>query len=498
MWFNGKLLKDARSGSLFLDCLDMELKGNTPEKPGYFRGPGYIKQGESGLEFKIYAKELENVDIRAMWTDPGPKAGELFRHEHYYSLFAVDNSGTRWTAGQIKPYPSHSSHPSPSSIVITGSIFELESRHEDDFVYQLNHLTIAVYESVTVPFNTTTNYLKSKGNEEPECFRTASEETEFRAAGCDFTVNMEDGVLLLSAKSAHPFPELLEARVIEALLFVLGRPVWWRESNRSTGNTSRLRLRSRIITPTPIRMKAPFYERFDSIYKNYWRLFALYLEFVVTYEQPEFHPCSAFLLSVSQASSNSAHGYALNLAVAVEGLVKHLHKDQRAKDPDYEKAVEAFKEHVASWPQLDYWANQGGPNRERLIGLTNILNQGSPQDHLYRLAKENKLIKNHVIIWKELRTQAAHSLDNPNSPQLQKLLRDIDTVIVLMYHLLFHVIGYQGPYVDFSTVGYPTRIYPPWRPQPVDSSIESVRAALANLASQVSEEEETSQNRPHP
>lgn len=450
MWTANNLLKDARNGNFVIDCLEMELKGNAPERPVCFRGPGYIKQGTRGLEFKLYAKELENVDMRAKSKT---KEGEVIQHSHLYSLFARDDSGNHWTSSRIAPHFCSPIQPNPSSIVVDGSIFELECRRELDFIHPLNRLRLAIYENITVPFNTSTDYFKSERNEEPELSRSVWDHTNFQAAGCNFTVNNEDGILLLSAESVGPFPELLEARLIEALLFVVGKHFWWRELWQITGQNEILRLRSYVISPTPIRMRAPFYERFDSIYKNYWHLFSLYLEFVVKHDQHDFHPCSALLSTASQGSSNSAYGYALTLAVAVESLVKYLHSDLGVKDLRYKNAVDAFKDYVMSWPQLDQWVNEGGPNRERLIKLPDTLNQVSPQDRLYLLAKKGVLIEGHVDTWKKLRTRTAHVLDDPNSPELQKLLRQIDTVIVLMYHLLFHAIGYQGPYVDFSTVG---------------------------------------------
>ncbi len=33
-------------------------------------------------------------------------------------------------------------------------------------------------------------------------------------------------------------------------------------------------------------------------------------------------------------------------------------------------------------------------------------------------------------------------------------------VEVLFYHLIFHVIGYEGPYTDYASPGCPVRRYP--------------------------------------
>lgn len=458
MSFREEILDMARRGELFLDCHEMELKQNCEERPGIVRGPGYIKQNErGGLEFKIYAKEHENVDLYSRRSaESEPKPGELYQHSHYYTLTAIDFWGNRWTAGRILPKIHSSYHLAPPSTFVTGTFFEIEARHEEDRALVDHYLDLAIYTKVEVPFNTCTIHYES----------VSLDKTVFRAAGCDFTVRQEQDVLLISVQSSDPIPADFETRIIEGLLFVLGQPLAWSESMRKYHCIEHARLRSRISERARVQMKAPIDVRQDA--HKIWVLFDLYLRFIGGTEGPGFHPCSSYLFSVSQASANTVDSFALALAVAVEGLVNTLYKHLGERTARFGEAVSALKDYVLSWPDLDYWGKEADIDRKRLPGLIGNLKHVSPQNRMYLLVESGYLVRSHVDIWKKVRHREAHALDDPTSSRVQEQVRQNDTLIVLVYHLVFHKIGYEGIYSDYSTVGYPPRLYPPRLSQPVD------------------------------
>jgi hypothetical protein len=474
MGFRDEILEAARRGDLFLDCHEMELKQNCDEFPGLVRGPGYIKQNEEGrLEFKIYVQEHENTDrLEGQFGAFGPKPGELFQHQHHYTLTAVDSWANRWTAGRIIPNLSRAYHSDPTYPVVTGTIFEMEASHEEDWSPRDHYLDLAIYEKVEVPFNIVTSYYEAVSGGSPERRRGSADRSVFHAAGCDFVVKAEQDVLLISVESPEPIPAGFETRIIEGLLFVLGKPLAWNESKRRQGRIEHVRLRSRLPKGNPVRMKAPIAVYQDALFQKVWVLFDLYLRFIGKTEGAEFHPCSAYLDSVSQASANSADAFALGLAVAVEGLIRTLYKHLGEKGDRFKEAVGALEAYVLAWPHLEYWSKEAGLNRERLPGLIGNLKHVSPQDRMQLLVADGNIFQNHVDVWKKLRTRKAHALDDPSSPEMQELLRAIDSLIVLVYHLVFHAIGYEGVYFDYSTLGYPPRLYPPRLPQPADPYTE--------------------------
>jgi len=51
-------------------------------------------------------------------------------------------------------------------------------------------------------------------------------------------------------------------------------------------------------------------------------------------------------------------------------------------------------------------------------------------------------------------------LSDEKTPDHQSHFDLINKVTVLLYHLIFYLIGYSGSYSDYGTHGYPNRAYP--------------------------------------
>jgi hypothetical protein len=47
-----------------------------------------------------------------------------------------------------------------------------------------------------------------------------------------------------------------------------------------------------------------------------------------------------------------------------------------------------------------------------------------------------------------------------NEKKLQELIDLIHKVTVLMYHIVFYLIGYRGKFTDYSSLGFPEKTYP--------------------------------------
>jgi len=64
----------------------------------------------------------------------------------------------------------------------------------------------------------------------------------------------------------------------------------------------------------------------------------------------------------------------------------------------------------------------------------------------------------HVKAWSLLRNKTAHA-NTKAAGSTQDLVKLCDVVTVLLYHLIFKAIGYEGHYTDYSEYGYPPRRY---------------------------------------
>jgi hypothetical protein len=110
---------------------------------------------------------------------------------------------------------------------------------------------------------------------------------------------------------------------------------------------------------------------------------------------------------------------------------------------------------------------------QRLEGTLGGMANEPPSDRMYRLVPTGHANVTHIAAWKRLRNKFVHpkenSIQNLNSSELQELLDLIYKVTVLMYHIVFYLIGYKGKYTDYAELGFPERVYPLSPPQSSDA-----------------------------
>ena len=96
------------------------------------------------------------------------------------------------------------------------------------------------------------------------------------------------------------------------------------------------------------------------------------------------------------------------------------------------------------------------------------------------VAAQGGAVTAHVKAWQELRNKQVHPsvgpLDNPASRDFQEQLDLVHQVTVLMYHIVFHLIGYRGKYTDYATLNFPNRDYPPSGP-PANNPVAPSKSA---------------------
>ena len=96
-----------RIGTLDLDCTKIALRQRKNDGPR-FEGPGYIRQIDGALMFKLYVDKRENADLSVIWQLPAAGLGTgLFHDDDFYDLTATSVEGTHWSAARIvAPRPS--------------------------------------------------------------------------------------------------------------------------------------------------------------------------------------------------------------------------------------------------------------------------------------------------------------------------------------------------------------------------------------------------------
>jgi hypothetical protein len=183
--------------------------------------------------------------------------------------------------------------------------------------------------------------------------------------------------------------------------------------------------------------------------KYHRRLFEHYLQHVLDYDKPR-HPLWGQLNELYEASTGSfIDGYALSLAVAVEGLVQREFPGLGGLTPQQKHQVKAAQEHMKLW-------NGDVKLKQRIEGAISQLHYSRAGDKLRALVNSGAISEEMNTAWRKLRNALAHG----SSPKGGRFVELLYRVKVLFYHLIFHAIGYKGPYMDYGSLGWPVKWYP--------------------------------------
>jgi hypothetical protein len=132
----------------------------------------------------------------------------------------------------------------------------------------------------------------------------------------------------------------------------------------------------------------------------------------------------------------------------VEGITGLLQGPQSRDESlvdDIQKAVEVTR-------HADFPAGL----KPRIVGAIQSMAKPRARDHLEALVKQGALPAEHLDAWKALRHASAHAAA-PEGDWVLPTIEKSAIVLALYYRLVFLLIGYQGPYTDYSERGWPER-----------------------------------------
>jgi hypothetical protein len=459
------VLQAMRRGQLEIDVAEMELQQDVEDGPRIYRGPGRIFQDADGrIMFRLYVIDGPELDPSDFSHEADLAPGSFLEAHHYYILRARDYEGQTWSAKRIRPSVFSGSE---GDVNVSGSIQILRLERDRGCTLESFLLTLAIYENVEFPCNSQTIITTRVARREWKKSSSLNV-ARFRAAGIEFVLYHEGDVSFVRAESNRAFPEHVEVRIVESLLFVLGRPLWWRESVRRSGSIETVELRSPIAKARPVRLQRPIDPQHDAFGVSTWHLFDRYLRFIQNHGKPTFHPISKRILSACEASLGSPGDSALAICVAIEGLRNDFIKIGALKLRSsrlLEASVDEIREFLLSAPEKTRkrW-EKAGINEARLKSLIGGLKNISPQSHFYALANRGWVTSRLVDTWRPLRTSRAHALNRKakeSSEELRELVRHRADVLILMYQLVFWAIKYRGSFTNYSEHGWPPQLYPP-------------------------------------
>lgn len=445
-------IESFRQGSFEVDCPDMELK-QRKDDGAVWQGSGYIKQGADGrLTYKLYAKSsLASGGLPELATFKTVRPGKLFNDEIYCDLTAKSIQGDTWAATRI--FPSFNSNIETNDIVFFGQLDVI--RVDSPGHHPNNYHRLHFFEELEVPL-----YLMSETDRNGAKYYTL-DRVEFDVGDMKFEVRRRKGSgdTVLEVTCENAFRPWVHLRIQEALQFITARSIQWRARVEAGPEVFVLELSSPVRKSPKTSFKPPISPGSPEFRSHGWRLFGCFLTFVAARTHgTQWNPVAYHLHSARESTANSIDAGAVGVSVALEAIAS-LAATQH--DPAMLERIQAFRKHIN-----EHLSKQGefAGLAPRLDSMLINWTKKRPQDTLHELAKRGLIQRQYIKSWTDLRNRHVHptlaDLTAPSQADYQNVLDNTHRVEVLIYQIIFHLLGYNGPFTDYGADGFPGGIYP--------------------------------------
>lgn len=252
--------------------------------------------------------------------------------------------------------------------------------------------------------------------------------------------------LMVENESADGSPFEIVHAVAQAFGFVLGRRVWV-QGLEDVRTDREIRELYRYREVTAASLPSPLGER--SVYaQNVETLLGKTIDFFLT---KQGRKVAQILDLCWDTVDNDFNTRIALVSISVESLLRLASEGHPEKDSSY---TPADRDALLSWVE-----GAGSSLTERFLkrvhGFINALSQRRPIDVLWSWHREDKLgiTLEDIDAWEKSRNPSAHGAFAGPLPEIAKLQRRVDRfhrVQNLMNRIVLHLIGYQGPYMDYA------------------------------------------------
>lgn len=440
-----------------LECPRMIVKSRAKISPATYYGAGRVFFTNDGsLRFECYSQREKNT---TKWSfSQSIPSGEIIPDSHFYYLKIVDVHGDKWISSRFLPRIHRTAD---GRAIVRGNVGHLSSTFNwpQDIQWPGSSMMFWVFDDIRIPTNRRTERKQSIS-------KTKLKLTSGSWNAWEFTVNkikymlIKEGEETLSFRISSKdksFPDAFDRRIVEAFQLVLGHPINWMVMINRQGNKSEIRIRSKslpkgeMLPPLPSgNIRPPNSNKLSPKYHR--KLFHCFMRYISNTEDYR-HLIWGQLNAIAEASGSSfIDAKVLTLTVAIESLLRSEFSSLGELDQATQESIEAIREYIQAW---------GGDDsiKERVLGIIRGFKNSSATDKMRKLVDKGAITKDQYSNWKKLRNPTAHSYLSTGipTPDMIQLMQSCE---VLFYHLVFHAIGYEGPYIDYSTPGWPLKEYP--------------------------------------
>lgn len=451
-------VEQIKLGSWRLDCPRMLLRsrGNSPKRT--YSGPGYVFQPAPGvLSFHLYSYRGQSA-LRSGRLGLA-RTGETLPEDAYFDLEVTDVTGRRWTSKRLIP-PSVVRTAMGGKVIVDGQLTTLSTKAVLPRTLKVkgHSVDIRAFQRLELPWNAGTVRRSStaRGRRRSKAF--SRDAWAFRCQGLDvLIVQGADRMSMEVYSESNRLPPKIERRLLEALEFVVGHAVHCQTVRIRRSHTVETTVFAMCGDLGTARWQPPLVQQWVSVpgtnritSRHHRRLFEQFLVHGISCGG-RVHSVSGHLAAIREASkARYIDAYALTMTVAVESLA-FSDVPVRVRRPT-KRQIESLLGWIRDW---------GGSEdlKKRTLGAVAIMGQTRAGDILRNLVRKAVITKQQYEAWQKLRNRSTHEYQllrgNPN--QLRELL---PIVQVLFYRMVFHAIGYRGPYTDYSSPDWHIRQFP--------------------------------------
>jgi hypothetical protein len=435
------------AGQLVIHCPDMRLvPGSHTAIKFPMEGPGTIRLSHSeGITYTLYPNGgLCQRDLMAVLA---MEAGKLIGADEMHQLIAVDTCQRAWLAEGLLPDFEHG----PGGAVVQGKIAELELRAETTAE---QHDTLEMILPGRIRFSPNTSRKETvEIAGEHRGYRLSLDMAQTEVCGIKLEFSHQDQVTRVwgSAPRGGIRAETIDA-ILESLAIITASEVHWFLLDHISDGARRIRVRmprsrvdaSRVGPPVEIRTPSP----------ASWDLFRKCVAYYSQRPSPQMPTIGQIFGMIVDAGRGSIEVESIVLGTAVEMLLLHhvVPASPSASPPDFTPDANRVRQFVESQQDL------AQRFRDRLKGFLDGIGSPRAKDSLEWLRERGLIDKKQIKAFGKLRNPAAHGAV-PSADGLQEHLDLCAEVLVLAYHVLFALVGYQGDYVDYTKRNFPTARY---------------------------------------
>ena len=435
--------------SFAMDCPRMVLRQNIETDPRIYEGPGTIYQNDQGdLLFKLYSTGSADTKMLSRMFGPDAlKAGEVIPRTEYFTLEATSMKGADWRCDVVLPELNQGVIGGP---VATGTLYELTNETDDPNAKgESAFLSLRFGREFDFPGNVK-RITRTSQNDVERGISGDWTSAGFRVAGLEFEFQKDRGGVFLSAETQGArLPAHLDLRICESLEFTFFQHERWIIRVVTEGPSHKTTLRpfqkpSKISHFHPLRFGGS--SPFDC---PVWNLFGKYLDFVLKHDQPKWHPLSENIHLAVMADGGSLESRLIGLSIAIEGVVKIGFPAVAHPDATLLAQVSAASELIAESSLEDSF-------KKRVAGVFGAMQHPRAKDKLLEFVEAGIIRPELVKAWSGMRNSAVHA-SGLDPAEIRTVYKEYQIAVTLLNELVMLLIGYQGPYTDYSVVGWPQR-----------------------------------------